>query len=120
MKSNKNSLSKNFSVKEISSVYFETKNLLISLVLMFVLILICCHPEPSHHKVLNVPYRPQENPAWCASACVQMWSHYEGYSYSQEYIANYIGGGGATPQSIATGVGMVQAKRNRIMQCLFK
>jgi hypothetical protein len=86
-------------------MYVFKKILFLSVVLVMI---IGCLPDgdpPVYHRDLNVPYRAWEVYDYCTVACIQMWGLYDGLSYQQDVIANYIGAP-TTPNDAETGVGM--------------
>ena len=51
----------------------------------------CDSGDPPFKKVLNVPYCPQTYAYYCAAACVQMWSNYDGFSTTQAEVVAWTG-----------------------------
>lgn len=91
---------------KIRYIFFASKLFPVSILALLTIVLICCTPTPPHYKVLSVPFFAQIYNGWCGAACIQMWSYYDGYSPTQQQIAQQIGWTGASPQTIAQGIGL--------------
>ena len=101
-----NKIEKGGSNMERIHVYFPVAKrcFINSLLLLLIIILICCYSPPTY-KVISVPYFSQRFLGWCGAACVQMWSHYDGYNPTQQEIASQMSGWtGSDPNRIADAV----------------
>ena len=63
--------------------------------------------DPPFNKVLNVPYCPQSYAYYCAAACVQMWSNYDGFDTTQAEVVSWTGAWpcGVPPLTVVDAIG---------------
>ncbi|UCH98424.1 MAG: C39 family peptidase [Candidatus Aminicenantes bacterium] len=73
------------------------------------LINVQCIPSDLEKLInLDVPFHNQECSNWCGIACIQMWAHFDGFSVTQQEIANELGIGfnqATSPFDLETGIG---------------